>query len=282
MTINDAYKKTVSKLNVAFIENPSIEAEFLLLEVLKIDRKTFLLEKDEKRVTLNELEKLDESVLKRLEGKSIAGITGKKYFYDSEFAVNGNVLIPRPETELLIDIIKGTFPCANALEILDIGTGSCIIPIVLSGYFTNSNMDAVDISLKALEIAKRNVDDRGLKNINLINVDIFSFVPGKKYDLIVSNPPYIPSAEVDELLKSKRLSDPPIALDGGNDGLKFYREIAGFAGKFLKDSGVLVIEHGMAQRNDIISMFDKNEVSIDCFDDLSGIDRVIRIKKKAL
>jgi release factor glutamine methyltransferase len=279
MTINEAYRSAIARLNADFIDNPGIEAELLITDVLKTDRKGFLMEKDASEMGRKQLGKLERRIARRLDGESISSITGRKYFYDDEFFVDQNVLIPRPETELIIDIVLKIYGKESVIDILDIGTGSGIIAAVCSAHLPFSKIDAIDKSGKALKTALRNIRNKKITNINLKKTDFFKFIPEKKYDLIVSNPPYIPSFEVDRLLKYKNISDPRISLDGGKDGLDFYRHLSLFSGEFLKIGGFLIMEHGAGQRNSIAGMFDPAVYEIEFYDDLSGIDRVLKIKK---
>jgi release factor glutamine methyltransferase len=280
MTISEAYIYAVSKLtNVKFIENPKTEAEILILSVLNIDRKDFILEKDKKEVNSYSVFLLNSLLKKRIRGKSISGIIGKKYFYDDEFIVDMNVLIPRPETELLVETALNSMYSFLPRNILDIGTGSGIIAITLSRHFPDSTIDAIDKSLKALKIAKKNIASKNISNVNPIRADFFKYRPSKKYDLIVSNPPYIPRSEVKILLKEKVVSDPEISLDGGKDGLDFYRCLKIFSDIFLNTNGFLIMEHGKGQRESIIRLFDGKSYETTCYNDHSEIDRIIRINK---
>jgi release factor glutamine methyltransferase len=283
MTINDALLKANEILkNKDFIENPALESSILICFALNIDQKELIIVKDKKVISLKDWNKIKSLLKKRLKRITIAHILNKKYFYDGEFYVDKNVLTPRPETELLVDIIKNNFKMDESLTILDIGTGSGNICISCAKYFTNAKIDALDISSKALKIVYKNIKRNNVDEdkINLIHKNIFKFIPHKKYDIIVSNPPYIKKETAKQLIKNKIICDPLISLDGGKDGLLFYRRLLIIAERCLKIGGMMFLEHGQGQRLDIISIFDKRNFFIKTYDDLSGIDRALQIIKR--
>ncbi len=283
MTIQESFKKAVELLKTKeFIENPSLEARILICHVLKINEKEFILEKDRKKISDADWIKIKKLVEKRLKRTTIAHLINRKYFYDSEFYVNKDVLTPRPETELLIDIIRENWRKNDSIDILDIGTGSGNIVVSLAKFFINCRIDALDISSRALKIAGLNIARSNInkKMIRLIHKNILKFIPEKKYDIIVSNPPYIRKSTVKALLENRIICDPGIALDGGKDGLNFYRRLAIIADSCLKNSGVMYLEHGQGQRIEIMSLFDKGSYIIRTYDDLAGIDRAIAVKKR--
>jgi release factor glutamine methyltransferase len=279
MTVQEAYKFGVKNLKTEFIDNPALDAGLIISFALKMNQKDIIL--NNRKITGQEFRNFNKLIKKRLQGNSVASIIKKKSFYDLEFFVNGHVLIPRPETELLIDIIKEKFNKDKPVSILDIGTGSGNIAIILAKYFINSKIDAVDVCKKALKIAEFNLKMHDLsEKIKLINMDIIKFYPEKKYDIIVSNPPYIETVNAKELIKKRLISDPLISLDGGKDGLIFYHRLCLIAEKFLFADSWLFMEHGAGQREKILKIFNSKNFNIQVFDDLGKVDRIIAVCKK--
>ncbi|OHD05957.1 MAG: protein-(glutamine-N5) methyltransferase, release factor-specific [Spirochaetes bacterium GWD1_27_9] len=280
MKINELYQQISLLLQKSFIDNPKNEAAILICFVLNIEKKDFILLQNERQLTNKQIKQVTKLAKERLKGRSIAELINKKDFYDLEFFVTKDVLIPRPETELLIELTLPLFKKDQEIDILEIGVGSGAISLVLATKFINAKIDAIDISKKALSITKINIIKNNIQidKINLIKSDFFKFSPKKQYDLIISNPPYIPQKEVENLIKNKIVSDPKIALAGGKDGLVFYKKLKEFGLKFLKSSGFIVFEHGIGQREDIKNIFG-NDFKIECFDDLAGIDRAFVIQK---
>ena len=215
-----------------------------------------------------ELKALDNLIEQRNDGKPFAYLKGSQGFYDLNFIVSSATLIPRPETELLIDITLDTFDINTKINALDLGTGSGVIAITLSEKYLNWSISATDQSKEALKIAQLNTN----KNINFYHGNWFDPLPKEKFDLIVSNPPYI--NDHDPHLKS--LSYEPIeALISGSDGLDDIRKIILQAPQFLNQAGYLLLEHGYNQKNHIIDLLKESFVNIKAFKDINKIDRAI-------
>jgi len=214
-----------------------------------------------------------QAIAKRKTGCPVAYITGQKEFYGLPFLVSEHVLVPRPDTETLVDyVINGDF---EKTDILDLCTGSGCIAISLAKHISGAEIDAVDISEKALDIAHENAKKNGVQErVQGICHDIFEpFVPDKQYDVLVSNPPYIPQKDMDDLMADVRNFEPHLALAGGEDGLGFYRRIAHIAPWLLKENGRVVLECGIGQAQDIAAMFAGKRVHL--VNDLRGIPRVV-------
>lgn len=195
---------------------------------------------------------LDEAI-KRLEnGEPVQYIIGDTYFYNSLIKVNKNVLIPRPETEELVEIVIKLIPkyLSTNINILDIGTGSGCISIALKKEFPNSNVTACDISEKALELASENAKINNT-SINFIQSDIFSKIT-EKYNLIISNPPYI--REDEEIMPIVKNNEPNLALYAKDNGLYFYKEILKNSSKYLTLKSIIAFEIGEEQGPDIINI----------------------------
>ncbi|HOJ63713.1 MAG TPA: peptide chain release factor N(5)-glutamine methyltransferase [Spirochaetota bacterium] len=281
MTIKEVFNQTKKSLEEKnFILSPDKEASLIIRDVLNLSLKDFLLLQDEYIIKKKEIDKIKIIVKKRLKGDSLASILNKKEFFDLEFFVNKNVLIPRPETELLIEIFLQKMDKASSFKILDIGTGSGILSIVLSNYYKESTFIAIDKSKKALRVAKINIK-RLCKNNNIIllHKDFFKYKPDFKFDIIISNPPYIPSDDTKNLLKSKTISDPEMSLNGGKDGLNFYRHLYNFATLYLKNNGSILIEHGYRQQDKIVEIF-KNDYNIERFKDFADNPRALYMLKR--
>lgn len=215
------------------------------------------------------------------EKKSCQYILGYQYFYGRKFCVNPNVLIPRSETELLVEKAIELVNTYNICNILDIGTGSGIIPITLSKEVKKKiNIDAVDISKDALDVAitnYTNLCDTNNSKINFIESDLFSNC-NNKYDLIISNPPYIPETyEVDEYV---RCNEPNIALYGGVDGLDIYKRIINDLGKFLNNNGYVLFEIGYDQGESIKKLILErySNANVIIYKDYNQLDRIVFIQ----
>jgi release factor glutamine methyltransferase len=224
------------------------------------------------------------SVLKRrVRGEPIQYILGKTEFMGLEFKLTKDVLIPRPETEILVEtvikIASGSRPQASGCKIMDIGTGSGNIAISLAKILKNCKIVAIDISQEAINVARGNALLNGVVDkISFINQDFFSPQPFS-FDFIVSNPPYIPTLEINTL-QPEISYEPRIALDGGRDGLDFYRRIIAESPEYLKEGGYLIMEIGFGQKDRIKNIFQKSEnfEIIEVVRDYSSIERVIVAK----
>lgn len=219
------------------------------------------------------------------EGKPIQYITNKQEFMKINFYVNENVLIPQPDTEILVEnaIERIQKFEKETIDVLDLCTGSGAIAVSIKKYTEKVgkkvNVCASDISKKALEIAERNAKENGV-NIEFILSDLFARIK-KTFDIIVSNPPYIASSVIGSLSKEVQ-SEPHLALDGGMDGLEFYRNIAKDGYKYLNVGGCLMLEIGYDQKNQVMDLFKSTKMygKIDYMKDLSGNDRMIIVDGK--
>lgn len=234
------------------IESPRLDAELLLAHSLGLSRVQLYMQFDR---TLQETELQDFKLLlkRRSEREPLAYILGKKEFYSLEFEVNPAVLIPRPETELLVETALKHFSSSpSPLTLLDIGTGSGCIAITLAKHLPEAQIRAIDISESALAIARRNAEKHGVeKQIEFIQADFLSphsslLTSQDKFDLILSNPPYIASDEISKLAPELQ-AEPLYALEGGKDGLDFYRVLVPWAFHHLKKEGVALFEIGFDQ-----------------------------------
>ena len=255
------------------------EAELLFSEVLNCDR-PFLYQHRSFRLGKEKSAFISTVLKRRMQAEPLQYILGKTEFMGLEFKVSPKVLIPRPETEILVEkalkIISG-----RAARIMDMGTGSGCIAISLAKFSPDSKIDAVDISKDALEIARENAEKNGVK-INFIQADLFNIECSRNaYDLIISNPPYVSTAEIAKL-QPEIAYEPRLSLDGGRDGLEFYRRISKNAGLYLKESGLLILEIGIGQTERIKNIFQKAKTFaiIEVVKDYGGIERIIVARKE--
>lgn len=261
------------------------EAELLFTDILNYDRhrlytdKNILLDKGKRQL-------ISQALRRRINGEPIQYIIGKAQFLGLEFKVNKDVLIPRPETEILVETAiklgQGSRVIGDRLKILDIGTGCGCIAISLAKFLSNAEIYAIDVSIKSLKIAEENTKLNNV-NIKFMQGDLFNTYNPRPttYNLIVSNPPYIPTAEINKLQPEIRY-EPRIALDGGEDGLDFYRRLIQKSPPYLKPAGFLILEIGDKQKEAIEKIFQKDDIFeiIDIVQDYNNIDRVIVAKRK--
>ena len=219
-------------------------------------------------ITSSEFKKFKRLTEERKSGKPFAYIKGSQGFYENDFLVSPSTLIPRPETELFIDIALDNLESEKKIKALDLGTGSGIIAITLSEKCPKWEISATDYSIEALNIAKHNA----IRDIDFYCGSWFEPLPQKKFDLIVSNPPYI--SKNDPHLEDLRF-EPLEALVSGNDGLEDIRLIISQSPQFLNKNGLLLLEHGFDQKDRIIKLLEGSFKNIKAFKDLNGIDRAI-------
>lgn len=250
------------------------EPDWIACHVLKCGRAALRLRRE---ISDNEFAEMTEIAKARATGKPLAQVLGYTEFLGLEIRVDGNVLCPRPETELLAEQAILFLKDKKNARALDLCTGSGCIAVALR-VFSKSDVSASDISEKALGVAEKNAAANGAE-INFIRSDAFENIEGK-FDLIVSNPPYIPTADIDGLDSEVKDHEPRIALDGGEDGLDFYRIIAADAAEYIKDGGALMLECGAGQAREIIKML----IGFDCVivKDLQGVERIIKAVKKSV
>ena len=258
-------QEILEKFKEAGIDAES-DAEWIIACVAKIKRsevETSIMLKPE------QIEEIDKIVDNRLIGRPLWYILGDTEFYGYTIKVDESVLIPRPETEELV--AEGLKLINSESKVLDMCTGSGVIAIAIAKE-AGITVDAVDVSTKALEKAKENAELNGA-NVNFIESNLFEKVEGK-YDLIISNPPYIKTADIENLSKEVKF-EPILALDGGEDGLDFYREISKRAKEFLNEGGTLLMECGYDQKQAILDLL-AGFSSVTCIKDLEGKDRIIK------
>ena len=278
MTIREILVKYMEKLS-SISDTPKLDTEILLQKALgDVDRLYIQLNLD-KKLSNEELKCFNEMINDRLNGRPIAYIVKNREFMALDFYVEEGVLIPRPDTEPLVEEVIELSKGMKDVTIVDIGTGSGAISVSLAKYIKNSYVYSLDISDKALSIGKKNavnneVDDK----IEFIKSDVFTGIKDRnlKLDIIVSNPPYIKKEDIKTLHTQIKDYEPYIALEGGEDGLDFYRTITEKSLKYLKSNGILAFEVGHDQANDVCTIMENHGYKkIYTKKDLQGIDRVV-------
>lgn len=258
--------------NLEEIEDKILKIKILLAHVLNVE-KNFLITHDEHELTPEEEEKFKNGIKKLSENIPLQYITGEQEFYGMKFKVNENVLIPRFDTEILVE---ETLKLAKSKQkILDMCTGSGIIATsIAKNVDKQTQVYASDISGKALEVAQYN-SQKNNANVKFIQSNLFEKIDDTDFDIIVSNPPYITKEEMEQLEKQVK-KEPELALYGGIDGLDFYKKITRESNKHLKKGGYLLFEIGYKQKEDVTEILKQNNFkNIKCIKDFNKLDRVI-------
>ena len=279
MFLKELYTNSINLLKDKGVLTANLDVKILLVFLLNIDTKEIInyFNNEISNEFLNNFQKL---LSRRLNREPIANIIGKKAFWDYDFIVNENVLTPRPDSETLIEAVLENYKDKDQkLNILDLGTGSGCLILTLLSIYQNSQGLAIDISDKALEIAKQNA--------KLLNINRIKFLKNnwndninKKFDIIISNPPYIPKKEIEILEPEVNKYNPLLALDGGNDGLDCYKYLAENLQKNCKENTKIFLEIGKNQENNIIEIFKNNKFELlKMYKDINGIIRILELKK---
>lgn len=276
MTYRECYEKGSRILNEAGIEESTLDARLLLEAVCGTDRNDLLVH-GEQPVAPEAEEKYLNWIRQRAEHIPLQQLTGEQDFMGLTFSVNEHVLIPRQDTEILVEEVLKELH--DGMRILDMCTGSGCILLSLLHYSNDCEGLGVDLSAEALEVAGRNVlkvlTPEKAEHAHFLQSDLFEKVEGK-FEIIVSNPPYIASAEVDRLMPEVRDHEPRMALDGTEDGLHFYRRIIEEAGKHLVSSGMLFFEIGYDQGQAVSELMrTEGYCEVQVVQDYAGLDRVV-------
>jgi len=277
MNILNTLSEAIQVLASCGCATPGLDAEVLLSACLKKDRTHFHIDR-EQSLTENELQEFRRCIERRRCGEPVAYIVGKKEFWSLPFEVNSHVLIPRPETEILVEEVLKVCSGLKAtnLRILEIGTGCGAISVSLAYELKNAQIVATDISQDAINIASRNAEINNVVNqISFLWGNLFEPVSGK-FDIIVSNPPYISKEEYDRLPSGVRDFEPELALLSGADGTAFHREIIKAGGIYLKAGGWTFMEIGAGQKDRVEYMLNESNLydNIAFRADYAGIERV--------
>lgn len=271
MTYQEALRYGQIRLIAAGVLEVESDAWLLMSAVCRIDRNFYYVYGNEEMKEEQEKEYMA-LLEKRAERIPLQYITGEQDFMGLTFKVNPGVLIPRQDTEILVEeALKAVTP---GMEVLDLCTGSGCIAVSLAKFVPGAKVQGVDISPEALKVSEENARRNGV-NVHFFLSDMFGQVEGK-FDVIVSNPPYIPTGEIQGLMPEVKDFEPRLALDGKEDGLWFYRILAGEGKKYLKPGGTLMVEIGCDQGKDVSRIFkDNGYCDIKVRKDLAGLDRVV-------
>ena len=267
--------KSSNQLKIKGIKSYKIDSELLLAKALDVCREEVLLNLN-KTIDQNTLKKFNYYLNLRNQHKSIAHINNARFFWKYKFFVNKDVLIPRPETELIIEQTLSILSKKSKKNILEIGTGSGCVAISLIKERPNCRIVAIDKSPKAIKVAKKNAEIHHVgKKINFLNIDVDKYF-SNKYDIIISNPPYITNSELLSLDKDVKLNEPKIALSGGFSGLEIFFKIINKCNRLLKNNGMLILEIGHKQGNKLKQYLkSKGFNKFKIYKDLSGKNRCL-------
>ena len=277
MTINEIVKKGIINLKEKNIEEPLLKMRILVASVLNKPKEYVMahsedeLDEIHKKKILDGIEQLRNYI-------PIQYITNNQEFMKLNFFVNQNVLIPRSDTEILVEEVINTYKNEH-VKILDMCTGSGCIAISLKKYMQNSEVYGIDISKEALKVAQKNAKNNNV-DVKFECSDMFADIQDKDFDVIVSNPPYIRTQVINTLAKEVK-NEPIIALDGGEDGLYFYKKIINEAFNFLADNGMIFLEIGFDQKEELEKLIkaDKRYELVKTKKDLGDNDRIVVVKK---
>lgn len=275
MKIQEILQEANKKLIEYKIEDASTIARVLMQYVLQLDR-TELIINQTQEIDEKKRQEYRETIQRIIEGTPLQYITNRQEFYGIDFYVDENVLIPQPDTETLVEEVLAIAKKEKSTKILDICTGSGAIGIALASNLQNVSITMTDISEKALEIAQKNaIKNQVIEKVELIQSNLFEKIEAT-FSIIVSNPPYI-ETEVIPTLSKQVQNEPMLALDGGEDGLYFYRKLIKEAPKYLKQGGYLCMEIGYNQKEEVFKLLQENGnyQHICSKKDLSGNDRII-------
>ena len=280
MNIEEILKKEINNLKQNNIENSTLKAKILLANILNV-KKEYLLIHSEEEIKQEDKIKYENCIKELIKGKPLQYITNKQEFMGLDFYVDENVLIPQPDTEILVEKAIEIAVTTQKNKILDMCTGSGCIAISLAKKINNAQITAVDISNSALNVANKNAINNNVENkIKFVNSDMFNNIE-EKFDIIVSNPPYIETETINKL-EIEVQNEPHLALDGGIDGLKFYKIIANNAFKYLNENGYLLLEIGYNQQNSVTQLLQDigKYKNIETIKDLGGNYRVVIARKE--
>ena len=275
MILKEIQRKLCNNFSIIGIETPELDARIILKEVLSLDDKDLIL-KESLDIPNELIEKIIAIESRRLNGEPISKIFKKRDFYNSTFLISNDVLDPRPETELIVEIANNFIDKNEVKNILDLGTGSgCILLSILKENKMINGL-GIDLSKDAISIAKQNSKKLNLETQSNFLISNWMSSVNYKYDLVVSNPPYIASEDIKKLSKSVKIYDPILSLDGGDDGLNSYRLIASDLKRVVSKNALIIIEIGYNQSLQVIEIFKKNNFKLmKKYNDINGLDRVL-------
>lgn len=279
MTINECLKQIISKLNENNLEDSSIIARKLLEHTLNQNRQ-YIVVNGNKNLTCLQINQIEKNTQKIIDGKPIQYITHEQAFMNEKYYVDENVLIPQPDTEILVYEALKICESLESIKLLDLCTGSGAIAISIEKALANKKHEifASDISDSALVVANKN-KEKNNANVTFIKSNLLENINENDFDVIVSNPPYIETKVIENLSKQVK-NEPMLALDGGEDGLDFYRKIIENAYKYIKNNGYLCLEIGYKQAKSVCVLLEQEKMykHIKVIKDLNQNDRCVICK----
>lgn len=274
MVIKELIRKVSDTLKENGSDNPVFEAHLIIRTILSLSPIDVVLKSSE-IVSEENISRIYTIAERRASGEPLQYILGTQEFMGMEFFVNPSVLIPRPETEILVEHVLEYF-AGRPITALDLCTGSGCIAVSLAHFNKNAHVKGIDISEKAIETAKKNAENLGVdERVSFEVCDVFNMNSFGKYDLLISNPPYIKTEVIPALSKTVRSFEPVNALDGGGNGLTFYKHIINIAPKYLPRGGMLAFEIGYDQKEAVTNLMEPHFSEIKSIKDYSGNDRVV-------
>jgi release factor glutamine methyltransferase len=274
LTLRDALRQAIDQLERHGVSSPRLNAEVLTAHCLSVE-KTYLYTHDERELTPEETQRLEDFVYERISGVPVQYIVGRQEFFGRYFKVNPAVLIPRPETEFIVEAVLEIRPPAG-LRIIDVGTGSGCIGITLALELPEAHVTLTDVSFDALRVAQLNASRLGA-SVSVACMDLLDAASGE-FDFIVSNPPYVSRKETSRLQVEVREHEPEVALYGDDDGLAAYRRLIPAAERLLRPGGYLIAEMGFGMEERVLSLFGTAWEKLPTKTDLQGIPRTIRAR----
>ena len=275
MIIREALRKAAERLESHRVSSPRLNAEVILAHCLEVD-KTFLYTHDDRTLDDAEFQRIEDALYERISGVPVQYIVGRQEFYGRYFAVNPDVLIPRPETEFIVEAVLGLKPPSNS-SIIDVGTGSGCIGLTLALELPETRVTITDISYEALKTAKANAVRLGAR-ASIVCMDLLDAACGP-FDIVVSNPPYVSRGESSRLQIEVREHEPHVALFGEEDGLAAYRKLIPSAEQALKEGGYLIMEIGAGLERRVLELFGPAWQVFPTRKDLQGIPRTVSAQK---
>ena len=272
MTIREALRSAAERLELHHVSNSRLTSELLIAHTLSVSRE-YLYSHDDRILTQDELQKTEDLLYDRIGGVPLQYLVGRQEFWGRYFTVNSSVLIPRPETEYIVEVVLEKRQPQKSQALLDVGTGSGCIAVTLSLEMSDATVFATDISEEALRVARQNATALGA-NVNFACMDVLDAVSGH-FDFIVSNPPYVRRDDITRLQREVREHEPHVALFSPEDEMAIYRRLVAGAERMLNPGGYLVMEVGLAMDEKVLELFGPNWEKLPTKADLQGIPRTV-------
>jgi release factor glutamine methyltransferase len=279
-TRGELLQRSVERLRMAKLETPELDARVLVKEALKLTDAELIAAQDALASPEGEA-LLENMVSRRVANEPVARILGRREFWGLSFDLGLDTLVPRPETETLIEAALAAFGRGAPGRILDLGTGTGCLLLAALSEFPEATGLGLDIAPKAVEVAQANAGRLGLARRTRFEVSDWDAEANGEFDLILSNPPYIPKGEIEGLAAEVRLHDPVLALDGGGDGLSAYRKLSVAAARRLSPKGLLIVELGAGQEAAVAAIMAEAALEVDgpARPDLLGIPRALVVRR---